>query len=302
MFVGAGFNFGFASIAAGIEGGVSLGNVALDAHVGAGLAVHPDVEEPEDARELPEDITEVANGKWLSDLGKKPELPFNSGFHLDYTYGLTFGVTDILSGHIDATLKISFLFFSKKWSTRLANFTSGLAIGPYDLINGGGSVPIAEGDKLWKVSYDTVPFPGIDRLQPPPAALEPVGVFDPSRAGELLYDCGCTCKAEDEVCRRDDDCCDDNHTCNEQADGSKTCGSLTCADPGESCYQDECCEGTGAICVPGYYICYVPPVACLDEGETCIPPTEGEGDPCCGNNYYCHDVTLKCTEEIIIIK
>lgn len=152
LFVGAGFKgFGFRA-SAGVEGVVNLGTISAPAEATAsikmsaedealGLTERPDKTSGSNKavtsfRELSDDL----KGIWD---GKAPPIPqrrFN--VNLDYNYGLSVGIDQILAGHLKADLQIRFLFFKKRWSKYLANFGNGFSLGKFKLIGGEGDLAL----------------------------------------------------------------------------------------------------------------------------------------------------------------
>jgi hypothetical protein len=171
----------------------------------------------------------------------------------------------MLSGYIDAALKIKFLFFSKKWAKRIVSFDSGLKIGPLNLIGGGSydestkkhQQPVARDVKTWKSSYGSAPFQGLQRLSMPPG-LTANASFDTARAGELFYDSLCTCQDLSESCNRQADCCDANALCN-QDPILVNCVDIPCTPTGQI---DTCPQPPAQKCdqvIPPTKICRAKP-------------------------------------------
>ena len=117
LFVGAGFSVPGVSASVGIEGAVTLARIGapLAAGVGISLATTPD------PRPLPEDITRVAQV-----LGGTPAFAFGPPaayqFFLNYEYGASVNLTDVLSGTVSGRLRIKFFFFSRTWRKKVVQF------------------------------------------------------------------------------------------------------------------------------------------------------------------------------------
>lgn len=116
LFVGVGFNLGVLKLTAGVEGGVTLGQLNLPAHVSAGLSLQRGQERTED-RTIPSDLAELSTGRVLFPRTGKLQ---DYAFQYNYQYGVGLEVTDILSGFLDGSLKVKFLFFSKSFKQRIA--------------------------------------------------------------------------------------------------------------------------------------------------------------------------------------
>jgi len=190
MFVGAGFDFGFASAKLGISGSVTAADIHVPLTAGAYLNVRSEAE----ARPLPDDL-KLANGSATYDVYFPPVGPSRFRFGAGYEYDASVTIDDILRGEIDAALKLSFLFFSKTWKVRIAEF-AGLTPITIPLFSGKGGIDGAidlSGVDLGAVSMP-IPFLKLPHVAPPapPAGHVPVKVaFDPNRVEHLFYDNQC---------------------------------------------------------------------------------------------------------------
>jgi hypothetical protein len=116
LFVGIGFDFGFAGAKAGINGDLNLGSLSLPVSAGAQL----DMGWEADNREIPADMKPFV-GEQVDAV--KQYVPRRVSLQLRYLYSAKLLVSDILSGRIDARVKLKFLFFSKTWKATLLKFT-----------------------------------------------------------------------------------------------------------------------------------------------------------------------------------
>lgn len=175
LFVGAGFKgYGFRATA-GVEGVVNLGTISAPAQATA--AIHMSAEDeaigltarpttvsgpnaaPTTFRELPDDLKGLWDGK---------ELPIKQrrfNVSLDYKYGLSVGIDQVLAGHLKASLQIKFLFFKKRWSKYLVNFGNGFSLGHYRLIGGKGDVAL-HAQVPWATLQMPSPFVNFRYLEP----------------------------------------------------------------------------------------------------------------------------------------
>ena len=204
MFVGAGFDCGFAAAKLGIAGIITLANIDVPLVAGAHLKVRS---EPEDARELPDDLTALLGttpADTLFPLGGAKRFQFLAG----YDYSATVNLYDILRGQIDARLKLKFFWFSKTYKAKIASFP-GLPPQQYVLVSG-GSRP----DQDVNLGTVSMPLPFVElpraaTLDPPEDPSGSAGAagsagsaggpseppetvhFDPNLVGRLFYDTQC---------------------------------------------------------------------------------------------------------------
>jgi hypothetical protein len=162
MFVGVGVDWGAFSAKLGISGDVSLGLVSLPMYAGAGIGV----EAEEDDRALPGDLLDkVSSGQSLFPPGPAKKYRFDA----HYKFGADVDIEDILNGTISAKLKIKFLFFSKTWSKKIAEISSGIDPIHIDLISGSGDVDFADSwGILGQAVRMPVPFVDLQELDTPP--------------------------------------------------------------------------------------------------------------------------------------
>jgi Ca2+-binding RTX toxin-like protein len=289
LFVGVGFSVPGFSVKLGIEGAVTLGNVNVPATVAAGLSLTSE----RDDRPLPADISGLSNGEVL--FPRDGGGPRKYNFQFDYSYGVTLTVNNILDGHIDAALKIKFLFFSKKWSKQIVSFKSGLSIGPTNLIGGGSyddatkkhQVQVPSDTKTWKSTYASVPFMALNNVSMP---LSPVfdGSYSPLKSSELFYDSLCKCEDNGAACFRDADCCDSTSTCFEDpAQNNKH----VCRECGKPNNTDTC--KTDKDCCPGAICSQADVEVCVTDPSLCPPGSSGTGGTGGTNGQPC--IPIRCT-------
>ena len=169
IFVGAGFDFDPLSAKLGISGDVSLGVVELPVYAMAGLRVTP---EP-DSRSLADDIKDmVVPG---SDMLYPPGGPKQYRFDAFYKFGLEAHIREILSGTIDARLRVKFFWFSKTWTKQIAKFESLIPEINLKLISTGGDAAIDDFGLLGFVQMPTafVRFAELPEPEPLPPLPDP---------------------------------------------------------------------------------------------------------------------------------
>jgi hypothetical protein len=273
LFLGVGFDIGVAAASAGVEGMITLGNVAAPVVAGAGIAVQPEA----DPRPLPSDLAALA--------GPFPLIrPTQYLFLLKYRYGASVDLTEILKGELDASVRVKFAFFSKTWRAKIVDFGDGFSLPPLVLLQGesGGT---ALGAAPWARVQMPTPFVSLAKLAvpaSPPAPSVPEVAFDASRVEKLFYDSLCTCRKAEEPCFRNADCCAGaSPVCfSDPALGSaKVCSG--CRAAGNSCNVDsDCCPGLRAGCYPVTDSPGAPRqcTACLDNMRKCV-----SNDQCCSS-------------------
>jgi hypothetical protein len=192
MFVGAGFTCAFAEARVGIEGNVNIADIDMPVTAGATLNVHS---EPEN-RPLPADL-EAANGTSAYSVYFPTVGPSRFRFSAGYEYDASVDISDILHGEIDAALKLRFLFFSKSWRAKIAEFSGMGDPDPYQLFEGHGGMPGAKdlgGVDIGAVSMP-VPFlrlPHVSAVIPADAGQPSAKVkFDSGRVQQTFYDNQC---------------------------------------------------------------------------------------------------------------
>ncbi|MBM4361752.1 MAG: hypothetical protein FJ104_03650, partial [Deltaproteobacteria bacterium] len=249
LFVGVGFDAGFASAKAGVSGSISLGHVSVPAHATAGITIGTS----DDDRDLPPYMTEALVDP---DVPLLPQKRYHYG--LVYDIGAALQLRDVLSGEIGVKVKVKFFFFSKTWKKRIIKFNGLCPAGhpqswcdvPIFDAEGG----VAEGDWDWGTVQMPMPFLALRRIGAPKATGLPTVPFATSDVAELFYDSLCACiptwetmttaqKAEVNDCFRLEDCCDQggSQTCFFDPDDSrKKC--TDCRAQGESCSNDSECN------------------------------------------------------------
>jgi hypothetical protein len=266
FFAGVGFSYGPVGASLGVEARLSLGVISLNVNGGAGLILSG----APDPRPLGPDFEAIALP------GAEPLIkPMLYKVKLGYSAGLSADIRNILSGEVNAKLKLKFFWFSKTWRQRLLRF-NGLCTAPSDLDDFPCHIPILElegGTTLADFPWATVRMnqilPKLKYLPPPsdpdPMAPPPPPVpADMTHLEELFYDRLCGCVASGDVCQSNGDCCD-GLQCSDDGTGVRTCG---CQAVGESCGADsDCCSGQP--CVGGVCQCSAPQEACSDNGDCC---------------------------------
>jgi hypothetical protein len=174
-----------------------------------------------------------------------------------YALKLAANVSDVLSGTVNARLKLKFLFFSKSWRKRLFKFDGFCEDGCGHMLFAQQGSLGAPGTVAWGAVQMPTPFPP---LLTPNASAVGNATLDLSQAEELFYDRLCTCIATDDdtrPCYADADCCDHDSTepgskafCFDDPstpDTVKVC--RRCRPDGESCTSvSECCADTNVSC------------------------------------------------------
>lgn len=191
MFVGAGFDCGFAAAKIGISGNVTLADITVPLTAGAYINVRSERED----RPLPADLT-AANGSPTYDVYFPPVGPSRFVFGAGYEYDASVQITDILHGEIDAELKLKFLFFSKSWRVKIAEF-AGFQGPNMQLFSGKGGIPGAldlSGVNLGAVSMP-LPFLKLPHVAPLSGTAATKVPFDAGRVENLFYDNQCTVRA-----------------------------------------------------------------------------------------------------------
>jgi hypothetical protein len=285
-YVGAGIDLGPIGASVGIEGAVTLAQVQAPIHAGAGV----DVTIVEDSRPGPPDIVPPVS---VSDVTNAVGalLPFGKpkSFSLSvwYNYGMAVDLQNILSGEVDAELRINFFFFSRTWRERVVKF-NGWSY-HFDLVGGGSSpgtsatpasvpannpttantTPVAEGLALMGLSQAQLPLTILARLAAPtPNVLVGDGGAEEDAGEGAGEDAGTGAgatvdKSQVQTFLYENLCCT-------TSDGCQITGQPPTAPP--------CCAGY--VCQPG-----VAPLvgltSCVPECRTSLQPC-GTNTPCCG--------------------
>jgi hypothetical protein len=290
FFAGAGFSVGPVAASIGIEARLSLGVLALNVQGGAGLIM---TGQP-DPRPLAADLASIA-------LPGEPPLikPLVYKLKLGYSAGLSAEIRNILSGDVNARLKLKFFFFSKTFRQRLLRF-NGFCTKPADLTKFPCHIPILElgssttlADLPWATIRMGQVLPKLKYLpyapKPDPAtATQPV---DMKHLEKLFYSRLCSCVAPGKECATNGDCCD-GLSCSDDGTGKKTC---SCRNSGQTCATDgDCCSG--AACVndgTGQKTC-----GCRNSGQTCAGNNDCcSGTPCVGGHCQCTAVSAPCQND-----
>lgn len=272
VFLGVGFGVNGFNASAGVEGRVTLGDLAVPIWAGAGVDVQ--AEPDERGAGVPDDLASISDGVLFPPGGGKQYRYFMS-----YTYGASVEVKDILRGDLYGRVRIKFVFFSKTWRKNIAHF-DGLGSKTYPLFQGGGSVSSAP--VSWGVVRMPTPFPKLVLPSIPLGTLPPgapaTKAFDNARVEEFFYDNLCHCSKVDEPCDRKADCCDDVPNCfsDPGKGGQKVCSA--CRNAGQTCNNPSECCGTAPKCLVepnsnGVGHCS----SCKADGESCTLD-----DDCCG--------------------
>jgi hypothetical protein len=234
MFVGVGFDFGALSAKIGIGGEVMLGNLSLPLYAKAGIGLQPEV----DDRDPPADLYGMFTSPQML---FPPTLPQKYRFDAFFKFGANATISEMLTGAIDARLRIKFFWFSKTWSKNVARFNGGFNPLDLGLIGGENDAPFASdfggmGSVKMPVPLVDVNDLGQTPALPPlpdggtdaggdsgpsvslivfdqPNAQDPRLVdFSPNRVDQLFYDGYCECQQAGGTCRATVDCCG-NNTC-----------------------------------------------------------------------------------------
>jgi hypothetical protein len=269
MFVGVGFGVNGFDVSAGVEGALTLGRISLDNSAGAGISVQPQV----DKRDFPADVTAAAPSP-AKDTIFPVGGPKEYAFSLRYRYGSSVVLSEILKGTISARVRIKFFFFSKTWRRTLLQF-NGFGPVTIPLISGSGGTgsSAADGSHAWGTAQMPLPFADIKKL-PANEVLPGVSApLDTSRVEQLFYDSLCQCSKITEPCFRNGDCCDKTEVCfsDPLKGGAKACSN--CRAPDDSCNVDsDCCSGNTCFHDPSNGKQYCSP--CRGKSQSCNGPSE----------------------------
>jgi hypothetical protein len=135
VFAGVGFDVPGFSIKAGVTGELSLAAVTATLRAGAGLSLKA----TEDKRNVPDDLLPFTEGAPLM-------APRYYSFYADWFFSAKAGLTDVLSGHLDAMVELKALFFRKRFRKTFLSFESPFNFPEITLIQAGdtiGDMPIA---------------------------------------------------------------------------------------------------------------------------------------------------------------
>lgn len=292
LFAGIGFSINSLTAKIGIESALSLGEIHVPAHAGAGVGLGS----TNDQRDPPADVAPFVTGVNLI-----PAKRYVAD--LRYDAGLAIKLRNILSGDIAAKLKLKFTFFSKTWRKTLLNF-KGFCAGSADadlgspcdltLVSLAGSTDAAKGPFPWGEVRSEMPFPELAPLTG--SAPRGTGTVNQSVVAAFFYDSLCTCidsskAGETRECVRDGDCCAQTPICGvNPAGGKHEC--VACMGNTWVCTSDsECCSGlcfglganTTGVC-QGFKVCN----QTCTRNEECAFPLDCEQGFCNGPGTTCH--------------
>ena len=117
LFVGAGFGANGFEAKAGVEGEISIGNVAAPTYAGIGV----NLAASQDPRPIPTALQALQNAP--GDVTDTFIHPKEYHYRLNYFARSSVGVSNVLDGSLSAKVKISFFFFSKTWRQVITTFT-----------------------------------------------------------------------------------------------------------------------------------------------------------------------------------
>jgi hypothetical protein len=312
-FVGAGGGLGGFNATLGIEGALTLGEIRAPIFAGAGVGA----EVTQDLRPTPAALQAPVSAPVdaaLSSLGLDSMthfgIPTAFKFYVWYDYGAALDVQNVLSGEINARLRIKFFFFSRTWRKRIVKFNGwsfhfplvagkvgsdpgvGVKTETIDAKNSAQtSAPSVEGTSNMGLGEAQTTLPVLAAVEVP--ATAPTGTvtpFDNSQMKGAFYDNLC-CSKPGEAC---------------PLPGQEpTATSAPCC-PGESCKSNStdptapgacvvACKNQGAACTTAQDCCDAPPnqnnvVATCDTDTntcgTCINPGGSckQDSDCCGGS------------------
>ena len=233
---------------AGVEGAINIARIRAPFRAGVGLGCVSVA----DTREPPASMTALA----LQGVrGIEDAMPFGKGrsyrFYLTHDYGAAIRLEDILSGTINAKLRLRFGFFSRTWRTQIYSF-KGLDDLTFNLLQGSGRAELfTVGDSRIENAND-VSGMGISEPQVPILLFEPLPLpsettpapngeadFIPGELGRPFYDDLC-CSAVGQPCGT--------------VDTPGCCGDLQCVGGGSAPGTCTECQPTGAAC-DAYHPC-----------------------------------------------
>ncbi|MES1177828.1 MAG: hypothetical protein ABUL62_26115 [Myxococcales bacterium] len=130
LFAGVGFGIPGFSVRAGIRGELNLASVSALLKSGVGLTM----ESQADNRPIPDDLQSVSGGALV--------LPTRQyQFYVDWFYSADFGLKDVLSGSLNAYVRLKALFFSKTFSKPFLTFKDPFNLNlNVNLLQGGGTL------------------------------------------------------------------------------------------------------------------------------------------------------------------
>jgi hypothetical protein len=305
-FVGAGTDLGVFSAAVGIEGAVTIADVQTPIYAGAGL----DMIVTKDLRPLPHDLDPPVS---LLTNNFQFSIPKSFRFIIEYDYGAAVDLKNVMSGEVNAKLRIKFFFFSRTWRKRVVKFNGWNF--HFNLLSGGNSpdihpmepqatianlpqgrpdpsrasAPTFEGTTEVGLSEDQVPLTVLTRLQVPGGSnvsgdTTPTGLDQEFQDPELLAapgdDAGVASFDASAVQGffYDDLCCARQ---NEQCAFS---GTPKCC-PGFDCVQPIDAPPNVGFCFKR--ACKLGGEKCTINGDCCQPKTEAGLPMVCGQFNTC---------------
>jgi hypothetical protein len=186
LFAGVGFGIPGFSVRAGIRGQLTLAAVTARLKSGVGLTM----ESQPDDRAIPMDLQNVSTGELL--------LPTRQyKFYLDWFYSANLGLDHVLSGSLNAYVRLKALFFSKTFSKPFLTFDDPFNLNfNVNLLQGGGTlaaiplpIPGIPTNSMGVFEMQ-LPFVDLKTLPQRPGATTQPYVIDPGRP--LGYDGFCT--------------------------------------------------------------------------------------------------------------
>lgn len=268
FFAGAGFDFGPVAASIGIEARLTLGGIGAEVNGAAGLFMSAQ----KDPRPVSADVAAVVR---TDPAATEPPAPSGQNsliepvvykLKLGYSAGLSATIADILSGEVNARLKLKFFFFSKIYRQQLLKFDGFcspaceipiLTLGQEESLADFPWATIRLQQLLPKLEY--LPFVP----EPDPATAPPMVGVDMGQLENLFYERLCGCVDPGDPCQSNGDCCD-GLTCADDGTGAKTCG---CRNAGQTCgAYDDCCGGG---CNAGVCGCLGTNAACATDSDCC---------------------------------
>jgi hypothetical protein len=174
LFIGAGFDVPGFAIKAGIEGRLTLAVITANLEAGTGLSMRA----APDLRAIPSDLAPFSTGEILF-----PTRQYD--FFLDWYYGASLALTNVLEGTINAKLKLKALFFSKTFKKTLLHFPSPFNLPELRLIEGGNQIG---GGVARPVSGLATNSLGTFEMQTPLVRLRPLTVTLPEPPAVAPFD------------------------------------------------------------------------------------------------------------------
>ena len=251
VFCGVGFSFAGVGARIGLEADLHLGEVHGPVYAGAGIGLGAEV----DTRKPPADLVDIVT--------EGQDLVPTKRYFVDVFYeaGLEARIRNILSGHIDAKVKVEFFFFSKTWRKTLFQF-DGICKGDanvpnkdcdFPLVSLANSTTAAEGSFPWAEIRPELAFSKLRKIT---TSVTPGKAgANASNPGKFFYDSLCQCidgndPSDTRECFRSDDCCPGSKPrCLKPENGGKPVCTL-CQTVGLDCNADaDCCDPDTNVCI-----------------------------------------------------